>query len=137
MSPAALDGPGADLDSDPSLPVLFDIDGDSRDPDAPDIGADEVPDLRQTHTRWRNDDESEVLATWAAAEDTALAGSKVRPESRSFASSSLRAASISGSPWPIKSEWVNSGNTRKGAAPSGMSGSKLFARSMIRPRGSN
>ncbi len=65
---------GIDLDSDPNLPVLLDIDGDPRDPDAPDIGADEVADLRQTHARWRNDDGGEVAATWAAAEDTALTG---------------------------------------------------------------
>ena len=34
---------GADLDSDPNLPVTDDIDGEARDPSTPDIGADEVP----------------------------------------------------------------------------------------------
>ena len=33
---------GADLDADPNLPVIDDIDGDARDPNAPDIGADEL-----------------------------------------------------------------------------------------------
>ena len=33
-----------------------------------------APDVEQVHTRWRNDDASEAAATWAAAEDMALAG---------------------------------------------------------------
>ena len=68
---------GADLDSDPDLPVTDDIDGEARDTSTPDIGADEaVPtaDLTEGHYRWRNDDGSEVAATWALGEDTKLTG---------------------------------------------------------------
>ena len=57
---------GADLDSDPNLPITDDIDGEARDPFSPDIGADEFvpapPDLTQAHYRWRNDDGGEGIA---------------------------------------------------------------------------
>jgi hypothetical protein len=62
---------GADLDGEG---IVDDIDAQPRHASAPDIGADEFHNLSQVHYRWRNDDGSEAAATWAAAQDTLLAG---------------------------------------------------------------